>query len=179
MRTLIIDLCYEENSLHFKEFVQPVIDIVQKDFEVIYFKKLNEINLNDFNKIILCGVALKDFEYNNHLKLFEVLKEFKGDVLGICAGAQIIGQLFGAKLKQGQEIGLIDLQVLKEDKIFDGVDLSEVYCLHNSCLENLDAFEILAKSKNFAQVFKKERFYGVVFHPEVRNKKLIYNFINF
>lgn len=190
-KILIIDLCNDENSLHFKEFVQPVIDIlrkqcversktnesvVKKNYEVQHFKKLNL--MESFEKIILCGVALKDFEYQKNLEIFKILKDFQGDVLGICAGAQIIGQLFGGSLKEGQEIGLIDLNILKEDKIFNGVDLSEVYCLHNKCLDSLEEFEILATSRNYVQVFKHNNFYGVLFHPEVRNKSLIKNFIN-
>jgi len=185
MKTLVVDLCSQENSLHYKEFVQPVIDILeQKNIEsqIIHFKKLDTIKLDNFNKIILCGVALKDFDYLDNLDKFEILKEFDGDVLGICAGSQIIGKLFGFELKKGQEIGLIDLQIIQNNKIFDNVNLSEVYCLHNSYIyfeENnkIIEYKILAKSKDFVQVFKIRNFYGVLFHPEVRNKEMIINFI--
>jgi len=187
MKVLVIDLCREENSLHYKEFVQPVVDILNQaniKNEIIYFKKLDVINFedyNNFNKIILCGVALKDFDYLDNLDKFEILKKVPCEILGICAGSQIIGKLFGYELKKGQEIGLIDLDVLKNDKIFEDVNLNEVYCLHNSYIDfnesNFVDVEILAKSKNFVQAFKIRNFYGVLFHPEVRNKELIINFV--
>jgi len=154
------------------------------DFDVIHFTEINKLKsymLSDFDKVILCGVALKDFEYMNYLEKFEWLIDFSGDVLGICAGAQIIGKLFGCDFVAGQEIGLVDLKVLMEDSIFDEVDLSEVYCLHSQSILLNSRFDVLAKTSNFSQVFKlkddNRRVYGVLFHPEVRNKKIIENFI--
>lgn len=189
-KILIIDLCYEENSLHYNEFVKPVVDIVKTltlNYEIIHYKKLDFSNLsylNNFNKIILCGVALKDFGYleEGNFKVFEKLKHFNGCVLGVCAGAQIIGKLFNCEIKEGQEIGLYNLEIISEDILLNGVNLDEIYCLHNNYLEISKDFTKIAKTKNYIQIFKKITnstiFYGVLFHPEVRNKNLILNFCN-
>lgn len=189
-KILIIDLCYEENSLHFNEFVKPVVDIVKNltlNYEIIHYNKLNSLNLkylNNFKKIILCGVALKDFGYleENNFKVFEKFTNFKGYILGICAGAQVIGKLFGCDLKEGQEIGLYNLEIISEDILLNNVNLDEIYCLHNNYIEISEDFTKIAKTKNYCQIFKKITnstiFYGVLFHPEVRNKNLIINFCN-
>ncbi|MEK6916511.1 MAG: hypothetical protein AABW92_02090, partial [Nanoarchaeota archaeon] len=57
----------------------------------------------------------------------------------------------------------------------------EAYSLHGNGLENLDQFDILAESAKSVQAIKhkKKEFYGIMFHPEVRNEKIVRNFLDF
>lgn len=180
MKVLIIDMSYERNSLWKVEFVSPIEDILKKirvNYEIIHFLEIDLDVVKKYDKIILSGVALKDFEYVNHLEKFDWISEIKKPILGICAGAQIIGLIFGSELRKGEEIGLQKPKILKSDKILKEVNLNEIYCLHNSYVEVPIGFELLVKTK-YPQIFKKGEIYGVLFHPEVRNKELIENFVN-
>ena len=125
----------------------------------------------------MCGVALKDFDYLNYLDKFNWIKSYSGHLLGICAGAQIIGKVFGEQLKKGQEIGLIKIKKIKQDKILDNVILNEVYALHNFYVDTPKNFELLLETK-YPQLFTTGKIYASLFHPEIRNKNIISNFIN-
>lgn len=175
---LIVDMCYEKKSLHYDEFVNPVVEIVKTNFDIIHFLELNDQVVLKYKKIILCGVALKDFEYLNHLDKFSWIKNYEGYVLGICAGAQIIGKIFGAEIDEEIEIGLIAIEKLQEDKILNGVSLVEVYALHNSYSKLPESFNLLLQT-TVPQLFTNGKIYASLFHPEIRNKNLISNFIKF
>lgn len=179
-KLLIIDMCFEKDSLHFDEFVLPIIDILKNkiDFDIIHFLDLNEKKLNNYSHIIMCGTALKDFEYLNHLNKFYWIKNYKGYLLGICAGAQVIGKLFNSKIEKGLEIGLINIEKVDEDKILKNVNLTEVYSLHNNYSTVPKNFKLLLQTKH-PQLFTNGKIYACLFHPEIRNKKLIENFIEF
>ncbi len=182
-KILVLDLNFEKNTLFFDEFVKPVIDIIKvetKNYEVRHYMNLILDEINNYNKIILCGVSLKDSKYLNNLEKFNFLKNFKGQVFGICAGAQVIVKLFGGYLIENSEIGMEKFKVLKQDKIFEQVDLSKGYCLHNNSFIVGEKFEELIKSHKSLEMvkLKNKNFYACLFHPEVRNKELIKNFIN-
>ncbi len=54
----------------------------------------------------------------------------------------------------------------------------QAYSLHQNGISNLSEFYILAKSKDSIHVIKhkNKEIYGVVFHPEVRNRWVIEKF---
>ena len=56
---LIIDLT--SNTLHKKEFISPISNIVKENYEIINYKDLKDAS--KYSKIIISGTALKDFEY--------------------------------------------------------------------------------------------------------------------
>ena len=174
---LIIDLCYEKDSLSNLEFVQPIKRIVEssgKKTEVVHFSELNPIIIGHAEKMILCGTALKDNEFVYHKDEFEFLKDYKKPVLGICAGMQIIALAFGGKLMQQKEIGMT--QIITKDPIF-GDSMVSAYELHGNGVIPPNDFQIIAENINGIQAIKKDKIYGIVFHPEVRNRKLIENFL--
>ncbi|MFW6285814.1 MAG: glutamine amidotransferase-related protein [Nanoarchaeota archaeon] len=181
MKVLIINLCYKKESLSSNEFVKPIENIVKKTkkYDIIHYLDIKKKKLKQYNKIILCGNALKDFEYLNHLEIFNFIKTFKGDVLGICAGAHIIGLVYNSKIKEGKEIGLINIKIIKEDIILNNINFDQTYALHSKYIEKINKFEILAQSQNYNQIFKhkNKNIYAILFHPEVRNKELIINFL--
>ena len=178
MRILLINICKEE--LHSFEFVEPVKSVV-RDLEMNFFEKhysqLSERDLKRADKIIICGTSLLDNEFIKNMEKFSWIKEINKPVLGICGGMQIIGLLFGGKIRKMSEIGFYSEYFEKE---FLGLlEKNEVYHLHNNYVDfnKLKMFEVYC-GKEFSQAVKhrEKEIYGVLFHPEVREKDLIANF---
>jgi anthranilate/para-aminobenzoate synthase component II len=174
---LIINLCKER--LHYYEFVKPILDIVKDNYLLVDYHELNEKNRNRVDKIIICGTSLQDFHYLKHMHRFEFLKDIDKPVLGICAGMHILCLLHGCELANGNAVGLKKV----EFKNFLGMDGDmEVYELHNKIVKDDAAlhknFQICSKDK-YVQAVKHKTLphYGTMFHPEVRNKDLIRNFL--
>lgn len=174
---LIIDLCYEKDSLSQYEFVLPIKRIVEslkQKTEIVHMTELTDEHIEKANKIIICGTALKDNVFLDHYAKFEWLKTTKKPVLGICAGMQIIGLAFGANVIQQKEIGMT--QIITKDEIF-GDTMISAYELHGNSTTLPEGFAAIAENVKGVQAIKKNNIYGIVFHPEVRNKKLIENFL--
>jgi GMP synthase (glutamine-hydrolysing) len=175
---LVIQICKE--TFHYYEFVKPIEDIVKKtkkDFVSINYKELKEDIVSKAEKIIICGTSLKDNSFLDNIEKFNWLKDFEKPVLGICGGMHILGLVFNGKLQKTQEIGLTNIE-FKED-FFYMKNYKEVYELHNFYAVS-DEFLMLAESEKCPQAImhKKKPFYAVLFHPEVRNKKIIRAFIS-
>ena len=175
---LVINVCKEK--LHYYEFVKPIEDILKKEKIVFTTKHYAEISDEDLKaeKIIICGTSLKDNAFLDDIKKFGWIKKFDGAILGICAGMQIIGIVFGGELKNHLEIGYFHEGFSKN---FLGLtDEQEVYHLHNNYIDfqKEKDFEIFSDGKIPQAIkHKKKEIYGVLFHPEVRQKNLILNFL--
>jgi GMP synthase (glutamine-hydrolysing) len=174
---LIIDVCL--HRLSSEQFVRPITDIVSEGgrFKVVHYTKLTEKELDDCDKLIICGTALHDDDYLEHLDSFEFLESFDKPVLGICAGMQVIGLVHGSKVMKATEIGMVGIKVKKP---FLGIDTDiEAYSLHNNSISLPAGFETLAESDSCIHAIKHKtkRMYGVLFHPEARNKGIIQQFI--
>lgn len=177
-KILIINICKER--LHYFEFVKPLEDILKKNnikYFTIHYKKLRKKDLEKTSKIIICGTSLKDNEFTENINKFLWIKNIKKSILGICGGMQLIGLEFKGRLKKRTEIGFY-----KENFKIDFLGLNgenEVYHLHNNYIALSREFEIFSKNKIIQAVKHKAReIYCVLFHPEVRNKKMILNFVN-
>lgn len=175
---LIIQIC--KDCLHNLEFVKPIEDIISNnnfEYKTVNYKDLIEEYLTDCDKVIISGTSLKDNSFINDINSFNWIKDFNKPVFGICGGMQILGLIFDGKRINCQEIGLKSVEFTKE--FLNTIDKAEVYELHNYYVESSD-FETYAKSDLCIQAFKHKKlpYYGVLFHPEVRNKKLIVNFAN-
>lgn len=185
---LIINVCREK--LHYYEFVKPIEDILKKNkikFFTRHYKKIKKGDWSNAKKIIICGTSLKDNEFLNIDARF-----FRRNipVLGICAGMQMIQiaeeldrqvkeldikNNLNHILKKKTEIGYFHENFKKKFLSLKGEH--EVYHLHNN---------YFPLSKNFKQFndgkipqaikHKTKPIYGVLFHPEVRNKKLVEEF---
>ncbi|MEM2131476.1 MAG: hypothetical protein QXM96_01815 [Candidatus Woesearchaeota archaeon] len=199
-KILIISTC--QDKLSEEEFVKPIVDIIEKsnlsdnknnsnsyfvksylEYQILHYKSFdkNLINLikNSFDKIIITGTALKDNSYLDYIKNFQWLKEkdFKKEVLGICSGMQIIGLVHGSKIIKSSFIGFNKAKTFEKNKLFSG--LFDVYEIHNNSITKPKDFIALAKIKNriLAIKHKEKEIYGLLFHPEVRNKEIIENFL--
>lgn len=177
---LIINLCKER--LHYLEFVKPIEDILKEkdiEYKTIYYKKITDKELlnKKLKKIIICGTSLKDNEYLENLDYFKWIKfpKLNKPIFGICGGMQIISLVFGGALIENKEIGQIEIKFDKEFLNFKP-SAKKVYLLHNYAVIN-NEFEVFASSQELeipqAIKHKTKPIYGVLFHPEVRNKELI------
>jgi GMP synthase (glutamine-hydrolysing) len=158
---LIVNICKEK--LHALEFVKPIEDILASQNIQFFTKHYSELKNSDIekaDKIIICGTSLKDNEFLDHLNSFHWIKNYKKPIFGICGGAHLIGLILRYKLKKKKEIGLKKLILQKEFLGFKGE--LQVYHLHQ--------FYVLP------EVFHKDNIYATLFHPEVRNKKIIEEF---
>ena len=170
---LIINVCKE--PLHYFEFVKPIEKIIEKDFFTKHYSTIEEGDLRKADKIIICGTSLKDNKFLEDIKKFEWIRNYKKPVFGICAGMQIISLIYGGKIKKESEIGFYKERFRYNLLSFEGEH--EVYHLHNNYTTIPKDFESYIDSKIPQAIKHKTReIYGVLFHPEVRNKKLIEEF---
>lgn len=173
---LIINLCNE--SLHYPEFVKPIEKILLENkffFKIIHYFKLKNSDLSKADKIIIAGTSLQDNDFLKHLDKFNWMQNYEKPILGICAGMQIIGLIFGGKIKKETEIGFCKENFTKE--FLSLIGEQEVYHLHNNYIVLPKDFESFTKSKIPQAVKHKDKeIYGVLFHPEARNKDIIRKF---
>ena len=174
---LIVDMNYK-GSLGFCEFVLPLCNIVKPlEYEVKHYLEVRDVKT--YEKIILSGTPLKDFEYLENINRFEWIRACDITILGICAGMQVIGLIFKSSLDSHQEIGMTEIVTISENLLFSST--FRAFELHNYGINSSEDFEILAKSKKCIQSIKHKRkeIYGVLFHPEVRNKNIVNRFVRY
>jgi GMP synthase-like glutamine amidotransferase len=176
---LVVDMNWKPESLGYYEFVTPILAVVEKldNCTVKHYLEVSKRDLARCDKVILSGTALKDNEFLSNPERFQWLKEIEKPVLGICAGMEIIGMVFEARLNQSLEIGMTAITSIKENPLFTGN--FRAYSLHSIYVETSDRFEVLAQSTKCIQALKHKTkpIYGVLFHPEVRNYEIIKKFI--
>ena len=111
-------------------------------------------------------------------------------ILGICLGHQSIGQAFGGKIVQCNEImhGKIDKITHNNHSVFNGVSKEFAATrYHSLIIEKIslpDDFEIIAKTKNdiiMGIAHKNKNIFGLQFHPEsigtLDGKTILKNFL--
>jgi GMP synthase-like glutamine amidotransferase len=176
---LVVDMNWKKDSLGYNEFVLPIVSLAEQ-FGACVVKHYLDITSNDLNlcdKVILSGTALEDNVTLKQPKKFQWLKTVCKPVLGICAGMQTLGVLFGLNLLECLEIGMTQVTTVKSNLLFEGE--FKAYSLHNFTVEAGDDFEVIAKSEECVQAMKHRHkpIYGVLFHPEVRNEEVLKRFI--
>lgn len=180
---LIISTCSE--PIHELEFVKPIEKILKESpqkikYKTVHYSKLKASDIKKSSKIIIAGTSLQDNEFSKDIRKFSWIKKLnpKKPLLGICAGMQIISLLYGGKAKSKTEVGyyfeLFEKPFLSIEKDTE----HEVYHLHNNYITLPKDFESYTKGK-IPQAIKhiSKPVYGVLFHPEVRNRKIIEEFI--
>jgi len=177
---LVVDMNSKKNSFGFSEFVLPIISIAEEleKCGVKHHLEVNEKNLNSYDKIILSGSALKNTVTLDQTARFTWIKDCGKPVLGICAGMQTIGLVFGGRLEKCREIGMTEMATSKANLLFSST--FKAYALHNYALVPSAEFEVLAESAKCVQAIKhkQKNIYGVLFHTEVRNKDVVQRFIH-
>ena len=176
---LVVDMNSKRASLAFHEFVEPIIAIAAELDECVvrHYSELTQRNLDNCSRLVLSGSPLKDTVTLAQTDRFKWLEDFDKPIFGICAGMQTIGLFFGSQLEKCSEIGMTQIKTLKANPLFSSS--FKVYALHNYAIKPSSAFDVLAESVKCVHAIKhkSKEIYGVLFHPEVRNKEIIQKFI--
>jgi len=177
---LVVDMNWKKDSLGFYEFVLPIVSVA-KELDECVVKHYTELGIEDTSEcdcLILSGTPLKDNATLSQPEKFEWIKTCGKPLLGICAGMQTLGLAHGLQLKRCLGIGMTQITTVNENPLFSSQ--FQAYTLHNFSVEPSSEFEVLAESTQCIQAIKHKQqdLYGVLFHPEVRNKEIIQRFIH-
>jgi|WetSurMetagenome_2_1015567.scaffolds.fasta_scaffold00363_12 diphthine-ammonia ligase len=180
-RILLIDLCCEKDSLSNYEFVLPISDALRRAGAYCEIRHYAEVEPRDrlsCDRIVLCGTALMDNDYAEHLQYFSWIRGCKKPVLGICAGMQVIGVVYGGSIVQDPAIGLKDIEIVRSSPLLGEPRRIEGYHLHNYAVTLPQEFSLLAGRVDAVGAFQRgsDPVYGLIFHPEVRNRWILERF---
>ncbi len=178
---LIVDLCYKARSLSRYEFVDPIAAIVKgtgSECEIVHFTELTGDLIERADRIILCGTALKDDLYARRIDLFSWIDGIEKPLLAICAGMQIVAAVFGGEIVPQPKIGLERIEIARETPLLGPPREIEGYHLHNFGVTLPPGFELVAGRPGSIEAFKhaERPIYGIIFHPEVRNRWVVERF---
>ena len=182
-RILLADLCYEKNSLSRLEFVHPIGEILERcgfPCKICHYTEIEEYVLASYDKVILCGTALKDNAYMRQIDAFYWLKDLNKPTLGICAGMQVISAFFGGSILPQPAIGLDMIEIIRSSPLLGAPRQIEGYHLHNYAATLPEGFLSLAGRNDAPEAFQRCTLpvYGIMFHPEVRNRWILERFAN-
>jgi GMP synthase-like glutamine amidotransferase len=180
MTVLVVDMNWKGATLAQYEFVKPILSVVEplEACTVKHYLDVNASEVENYSHIILSGTTLKDFEFLEHLDCFQWIRTCTKPILGICAGMQTIIRLYGEQLVACQQVGMTEITTTKPNPLFSGG--FQAYSLHTySVASENQTFDAIAKSDKCIQAIahKQKPFYGVLFHPEVRNHDILKRFI--
>ncbi len=177
---LVVDMNCKIDSLGYYEFVVPIVSVIKELDECVvkHYTELSHKDTSGCDGIVLSGTPLKDNATLSQLEKFEWIKTCNKQLLGICAGMQTIGLVYGLRLKPCLGIGMTQITNVKANQLFSSE--FQAYTLHNFSVEPSSEFDVLAESTQCVQAIKhKQRdIYGVLFHPEVRNKEILQRFLH-
>ncbi|MBN1165698.1 MAG: gamma-glutamyl-gamma-aminobutyrate hydrolase family protein [Methanospirillaceae archaeon] len=177
----VIDLSYKPQSLSFYEFVSPVSTILSKQGIPHTISHFRERICDTTEGCILCGTALADNEYLNDTAFFSWIPSYSRPILGICAGMQIVSIISGGTIRDEVTIGMQEIVPAntKTGGIFGRVEPFTGYELHRFMPEIPSSFVVLARSGERIAAIKHRTnpWFGVMFHPEVRNEWVILQFV--
>lgn len=179
---LLLDLGFRANSLSRDEFVLPVGRIAERSGKCwIYrhYADMGERIPEETGGIVICGTALRDNGFLRKIDRFGWLSETEIPVLGICAGMQVLCLTHGGTVREGCEIGMTDIHVVVQHPLLPLQPSFQAYELHSFSCSLPPGFEALAVSTTCLQAMRHLRHprFGVMFHPEVRNDRVVERFL--
>lgn len=176
---------YTENihlgDLQMKEIGRLAQELSGQDFLVKRYYEVSARFLEDHPEItgvILSGCNCKwdNMYFDIFEGVFDLVRNAKIPVLGICAGHQLIAMAYGAAVRRcdfgKEERFFTEMEMLKESPLTEGIE-GNVYAFefHNcAVMEVPEGCErLMTSKKTYIQAFKRigEHKYGVQFHPEL------------
>ena len=174
MKILVLD--------HRSSYLDPLVKFLEERGATIEIKKPME-KLSYFDCAIASGGRLSREKYREILKWYrKFLYDLEKPFLGICLGHKILGYCYGAKIRKIYEKGFSTIRFLRNFPLALGIKEMRVYHDHDYGL-----FDLPKKLVNYAysdkcdvqavKVMGKQQ-YSVQFHPEIKGKDILENFMN-
>lgn len=145
--------------------------LIPNDEVVKRFDLLNNVEINDFDIIVLSGSSVYPIIGNEEKFSHEIefIKNTTKPIIGICFGCELIVKAFGGELKKldHKSKGIKEVEIL--DKSLCKNSTINVYENHEYVIERMpESFNILAKSEVGPEIVKHKTLpiYGFQFHPE-------------
>jgi GMP synthase-like glutamine amidotransferase len=162
------------------EFVRPVENILKSnkvEFLTRNYLSIKQCEVDKATKVIICGTALKDFNYLENIDKFNWVEETDKPFFGICAGMQILAKLQGCKVFENERIGRYRVNLAQNN----GLSTKKIlysYFLNSMAVEPNQHFETVGDSEGLKCIIvdKQRKLYGCLFHPEVLNPEIIADF---
>jgi GMP synthase (glutamine-hydrolysing) len=144
-----------------------------------HFTGITESDLAGAEGVILCGTALRDNFFVERIQEFSWLRTVPVPVLGICAGMEVLCLAFGGKLRIGCGIGLTTVRACAPDPVLGERTEFGAYELHSFACEPAPGWIVTSVSDGCIQSFRHpdRPLFGVMFHPEVRNDRVVERFL--
>jgi len=171
-KVLLIDNhTYYLNNL--KELIKKALP--HSSLQIIKRDQIAETDFTNFDIIILSGGTGKAVVRSR--RFYEPIRKLIGEakipVVGVCLGAEMIADSFGAELSllKVKRYRNIPIYFVKQTKIDPNKSPIFVYQAHRWKIRRLpEDLECLAVSKDGIEIFRhKNRIvYGMQFHPEVK-----------
>ncbi|WP_448523841.1 glutamine-hydrolyzing GMP synthase [Pseudothermotoga sp.] len=180
MKVLILD--------YGSQYTQLIARVVR---ELGYYSQViqpdEDVDVSDVGALILSGGPASVYEPNAP-RLPNWFEAYKGKVLGICYGMQLLAHELGGKVEPGElaEYGRTEIRIVEDDPIFENVPKETVVWMsHSDVVKALPrGFKVTAHSKNglIVAASDHERFWLLQFHPEVRHtqfgRQMLRNFLS-
>ena len=170
-----------------EQFLQPIVLLLAHKkicTEVIGYSESLHIQHTRYNAAILTASPCGNDIVDQHLHYYEWIRDYDKPLLGICAGHQIIGRMFGASLMKGREKekGNVWVTIDRYDRFLKGYRKKIlVKQNHHDSITLPEEFIPLAHSDKCLVQAMRHRikpFYSTQFHAEMMNSQLILNFID-
>lgn len=172
---------------HVRDFVAPIESILTRQniqFQTIEVTACLSVDFLLYDACILSASPMGDDIVDKYQKYYQWVNTINIPIFGICAGHQIIGQLFGAQLLRSVEAenGYYDVFINAEHPIFSGYN--EKFVVREQHFDSItlpnDFFWLAYSAICKVQVMKHRRrpIYTVQFHAELSNEQMIINFLN-
>lgn len=202
---LIVNCCQSNDLLTLREFVWPIQRCLPIPSRVVSLRSLTQAMAQKADVIIFSGTPLKDNGFLSHARKLSWLRALHVPMLGVCAGQQLLGVIFGGKVVKMKHpsIGVYRIRLHAKQKastktkspmstfldsplsssLFQSEKFTSVYGLHGNQLQlsPRDAVLLTCASSSTSPheviVHSSRPILGVAFHPEVLNKSLFPAFI--
>lgn len=174
---LVLDMCYRSGSLSRYEFVDPVANALRRagaEIDIMHYGELEDPD--GYDKIVLCGTALKDRRCLDDAKRLSWIREWKRPVLGISTGAAVLCHILGGRLLRDVHIGMEDVRLTAETPLLGEPRTFPAFHLH--AFRPVLPPGLMAAAEDCEAFAGRDRpVYGLLFNPEVRNCWILERFV--